>query len=222
MKTIRKIAQHPIFVFLLITNFLFVSCTQSDSPTIETSQIDGIELFKSIIFTDGALTSKIPALENLSQTKNLNKEELKQFRIMQNEFIQYISAKDINYFEKFKKSISSKNPEIISKALKSVSKDLIPWVNSKLALKGLTLEKIKSELKLKNIDLNNPTHNSAMKEMCGAGLVLVFVVALVAVGVVVVALAYWGVQDEETLDTGKNSSTLDAVSIQIAENAAFK
>lgn len=220
MKTIRKVAQNPLFIFILITNFLFVSCSQSESSTIPTKELDGKELFKSIVFADGALTSKIYALENLSQIKNFSKTELNKYRALQNDFISYMSTKDAKYFDNFKSSIYSKNPEIISDAIISASKELTPWINAKLSLKGLTLEKLTSELKLKGNNLNtNPIHNAEQKQQCAVD-IAVFVAAVAIVAVVVIAIV--GVTnntDGSPLSKGKRNSTLDAISIQIAENA---
>ncbi|MCZ8228796.1 hypothetical protein [Flavobacterium sp.] len=48
MKKIRRIAHNPIFIFLLIANFLFVSCSTNNDEHSEKKQISGEEIFKGI------------------------------------------------------------------------------------------------------------------------------------------------------------------------------
>jgi len=116
MKTIRRIAHNPIFIFLLIANFLFVSCsTDNGTDNSKTEQMlqgvtneTGIGIFKSIFFGVGDLANNIPQLKSQVQLTNglafdKREEVLEKLNILVGE----ITIKYPSFFENFKKQITS-------------------------------------------------------------------------------------------------------------------
>ena len=158
MNLTQRIVRKPLFAMFLSFLILFTSCQPhellensnnlSNSILKKTVDYDAEEIFKSIVFGDGAYTHKIPALHNLNILENFKtEEEINTFRNTQSDIIEYIKKRDKNYFNEFKKGILSGNPTTISNTLGSASKHLTPYVNEQLALQGLTMEKAISSYK---------------------------------------------------------------------------
>ncbi len=204
-------------------NLIFVSCNRDEITEDQTEQkLSGEELFKSIIFVDGKIAPEINALSNVSKTSELSNNQLIEYRNLQNDFIKYVKQKDTAFFNDFQNVMYSKNPEIISSQIKESAKMLLPWLNSRLAVQGLSVEKLKQEMKKNNIstfqDISNI--NSKNPGLCISE-VLFFGIAVVAVAVVLVGVAYWTVADDGggnlvSAEKG-NNILLNSVSIQIAE-----
>ncbi len=221
MKKIRKFASNPLFLVTLTLCFLFASCsTDVSSERVELSKpvngrISGEDLFKSIFFSDGNITTKVVSLNSSFNINNLSKSELTEYRTSENEIIAYLKKMDSNYFTKFQSNIYLKDPEIISNTIKKTSSDMVPFVNAKLSVKGLSIEKISKTLTKDvkgNIDLSKA--ESQLKDTCGVWALAVGVAVVAVVVFYVVAISEVTV----SLSYEKNSATLDAVSIQIAQN----
>jgi SdpC family antimicrobial peptide len=157
MKTIRGIAQNQIFIFTLIANFLFVSCStdntsdnKSSENVIKAENLTGKEIFKSIIFADGALANKIDFVKDhfdvLSTLKT--EKEINSFHAAENEAINYLEKNNPMFFENFKQSMLTRDPSVILKSLNEASLALVPLTNQKIAKTGLTVEKIKKNPKI--------------------------------------------------------------------------
>lgn len=117
MKTIKK-ALRPI-AFFFASLIMFTSCEQYDNDADSSlAKYEGLELFKSIMFADGAATMEF---EMLSRTKsvidNFDSEKLSSYREAQNKVINYISNTNPEYFEEFKNKINSNDANLISTAL---------------------------------------------------------------------------------------------------------
>lgn len=226
MKKIRQISQNPIIILLVLFNLIFVSCNRDEIMGGQMEQnLSGEELFKSIIFVDGNLTPQINALSNVTATNDLTIKQLSEYRNLQNDFINFAKKKDADFFNNFKNAMYSKNPEIISSQIIEAGKILLPWLNSRLALKGLSVEKLKQEMQINNVKSVNDLNNllTAQETRICVVEVLVFGVVLVAVGAVVIGLVYWtfAPENEGIFETSRNnqqSFVLNTVSIQIAEN----
>lgn len=146
MKQIRKISGNPIFIILLTFSFLFASCSEESIVPNTIDNISGKELFKSIVFADGSITSDIPALQKVGIAENLTAEQLIEFRTFQNKAIEYLESTDENYFKNFKQNIMTRDVETISKTLSDSSKSLEPLVNIIAKDKNLNLAEIKAEI----------------------------------------------------------------------------
>ena len=223
MKNIRKHAK-KIALFLSL-GFLFVSCSQYENSTateqaIELSKslkgngnkLSGEELFKTILFSDGDLAEKIPSLQNISAVKNMKGNELVKFKMMENESILFLKGIDADYFKKFQTKIYTKDPETISFSILQIATDLIPFINSKLALQNISIDKITKSLKKDSdgkISLNSA--NTQMKAMCSLMVAVWGVAIILAVAVVMTVAVY-----VNKMDGTDGNLTLETVSLQIA------
>jgi len=207
--------------FFLTGLILFVSCEQYDNNASNFAKYSGEELFKSIVFADGKLANELPALSGISQLDRMSKDEINELRTYENDIIAYLKSTNKNYFVDFKNSMYSQNPEVISNAISKTAKDIVPWVNKKLAIHGLTVEKIAERV---NFDGNGNLQalpDVSTQQKCG---VLVYVAAVVVVAVAAVwvvaisAVAIVGGGDETggPLPSG-TTITQESISIQIAE-----
>lgn len=224
MKLIRKQARK--IAMMLSLSLLFVSCSQYDgNETVNPSstelakaidgsnKISGEELFKSILFVDGKLTKQLPSLYSMANTDNLSESKLIEYRKQEKEAIDYLKKLDIDYFNKFQNEIYTKDPETISKSISKVVNDLIPFMNEKLAIQNLSVEKIAKTLKKDaNGKIDIEKAQTQMKQMCA--------VWVLAVGVVLVAVAIFYVAAISEVVVGLQSNTpitLEAISIQTAQ-----
>ena len=224
MKLIRKQARK--IAMMLSLSLLFVSCSQYDgNETVNPSstelakaidgsnKISGEELFKSILFVDGKLTKQLPSLYSMANTDNLSESKLIEYRKQEKEAIDYLKKLDIDYFNKFQNEIYTKDPETISKSISKVVNDLIPFMNEKLAIQNLSVEKIAKTLnKDANGKIDIEKAQTQMKQMCA--------VWVLAVGVVLVAVAIFYVAAISEVVVGLQSNTpitLEAISIQTAQ-----
>ena len=226
MKLIRKQAKK--IALLLSISLMFVSCSQYDDNSTDpqanevatslkrNAKITGEELFKSIVFSDGVLASELPSLMSISNINQLTDSELVKYREMEEEAVTFLKNIDVNYFNKFQEKMYTTDPETISLSLKQIVTDLIPFINSKLALQNLSIDKITTSLKKDaNGSISIESANTQMKEMCA-----VWVIGLVAVAVVVlavVAIATVAVVGDSLTDDNYGDLTLTAVSIQTAQ-----
>lgn len=223
MKKLRTIASNPLFLITLTVSFLFASCSHDiDNDTVELSKIkssnkiSGEDLFKSIFFSDGNLTSRVVSLNSTFDVNSLSKSELLKYRESENETIEYLKKIDADYFNKFQSNIYLKDPEVISNTIKKAALDIVPLVNSKLSIQGLSIEKISNSFTKDakgNIDLTKA--NSQMSKMCGVWALAVGVAVVAVVVFYVVAISEVVVSD---MALQKNSAALEAISIQMAQN----
>jgi|GEM_PF-3734658 len=154
---IKKIAHNPVFAILLTASFLFASCSSDSNEDNSASEakakteltaenLSGKELFKAVIFADGALANKIDFVKDhfdvLSTLKT--QEEINSFRSAENEAISYLEKNDPLFFDNFKKSMLTRDPSVILKTLNEASLALAPLTNQKIANAGLTVEKVKA------------------------------------------------------------------------------
>jgi SdpC family antimicrobial peptide len=223
MKNIRKIASNPMFIITLTISFLFASCSSDTnnenielSKSISNSKISGEDLFKSIFFSDGALTGKVTSLNSSFDINSLNKSELAKYRASEKEAIDYLKGIDSNYFNKFQSNIYLKDPETISNTIKKAAMDIVPFVNGKLSVQGLSIEKISKTIKKDakgEIDLTKA--ESQMKQMCGVWALAIGVAVVAVVVFYVAAISEFYVSK---MMSEKNSLALEAISIQTAQS----
>lgn len=225
MKKIRKYSSNKYFIsFMTFLVFTFTSFGNeimqknffSSLNANSAYEYSGEELFKSIVFADGKFTDKLPSLSSISTIDTLKEEELVKYRAMENEAIEYLKKTDVKYFSKFQSAMYSKDPETISKSIQEIVTDLIPFINGKLKLQGLSIEKLESAVQKDsngNIDLEKT--ESQMRQMC---IVWVIGLAVVAVALVwVVAISAVAVVGNQIIGEGRTLS-LEAISIQTAES----
>lgn len=229
MKTCRKIAQHKIFMLLLISSFLFFSCgkeemsSSTDNPAAKQISasvaklgrtLTGEELFINIVYADGILADAVPAIASISNIHQLASKDLVDYRKNETESIAYLKSLSAGYFSNFATQIYSKDPEKISYTVKKAVEDLMPFINSKLAVNGLSFDVIKSNIvKDANGQVNIAKTQSEMKAMCAVWVIGLVAVAVVLLAVVAIATVV-GPSDPLHLTGGL---TLDAISVQVAD-----
>lgn len=118
MKTIRKIANNPFFITLLIANFLFVSCS---TDTTSNENMDNLSksaktkisdelVFKGIMFLEGPIADKFPEFKELNFRNFISdKTQINNVLKFQDNVIQNILKKNPNYLKNFRNNISSGN-----------------------------------------------------------------------------------------------------------------
>lgn len=153
-------------LFMVVVTGLFASWTSKNNDTgkmtaKELAAIDGKEFFKSILFADGALANRIGYVKsNFNAMENLkSKSELNDFKQYEEKVIEYLEKQDADFFEKFKESMVSRNPEQIMTKLSETGNLLIPFVNSQIKDTGLTVEKIRQNPELLNSYKNQFAEN---------------------------------------------------------------
>ncbi len=203
---------------------LFMSCEQYDNDITENqlqnSEIDGEELFKSIIFADGQLTSNIPSLQSISQKNKMSKDQLIEFRAFQEEIISFLKTEDNSYFNDFKDAMYSGDPEIVSDMITKAAKDILPLVNAKLAPLDLTIEKMVSENKIDTDSFRMKGGPDVGNEQSCGVIVVVAVAAAVAAAVIwVVVISAVAVVSSNQVEQA--TLTQDAISIQVAEELSL-
>jgi SdpC family antimicrobial peptide len=215
MKSIRRIAQNPIFIFTMIANFLLVSCSTDNTSKNESAEnittaenLTGKEIFKSVIFADGALANKIDFVKDhfdvLSTLKT--EKEINSFHEAENEAINYLEKNDPMFFENFKRSMLTRDPAVILKSLNEASLALIPLTNKKIAKTGLTVEKIQKNPKLlKNVKVTS-------KEAC----ITIFV--YYAYPGFAIAAFFADEQADRSLTNVDNNILADEYALSIANN----
>ncbi len=102
----------------------------------EVMTLDGKEFFKSIVFADGTLANRIGYVkDNFNTFENLKtRSQLDAFKEYEDKVIAYLEKQDPKFFEKFKESMVSKNPEVIMSKLSETGNLLVPFVNSQIKL----------------------------------------------------------------------------------------
>jgi SdpC family antimicrobial peptide len=214
MKKIRKISSSPVAIILVVMNLLFASCSSdvTSSNDAVQAQLSGEELFISLVFADGPLTASVPALKSVLNTNDLTKEQLANLKKAEQESIAYLKGLDAEYFEKFQKEIYTKDPEVIVNSIRKIAMDIKPFIDSKLAVHNLSVEKISKDYFAKN-GKNIALSGKSQEQVCA--------VWVLAVGVVLVAVAIFYVAAISEVTVGMIEPVPpfieETIAIQVAE-----
>ena len=225
MKKIREISQNPIVIALVLFNFIFVSCsrdnlnlpTANQDVSSKSVNYDGKEIFKSIVFADGALASKVTFVnDHFNMLKNLKSEkEIKAYKEYENEVVSYLEKQQPNFFNDFKTSMLSKDPNQIQKKLNETGNLLIPFLDSKIAYTGITVEKIRKDPKLLNeLKTKYATNETGRTSTCLA--VAIAVEGFVPGFVFAVLVAF--VADNGVQVIGTESMKTEELAVSISNN----
>lgn len=199
-----------------------VGCNQNKDNIPEIRTFSGEELFKAIIFMDGEATALVPLLskKKLEIYGMLGSEEnIHEYKILQNEAVEYIKNNSENYFENFQKAILSENPEKISNELILASNYLAPFAETKLKHHGLTVEDLMAKY---NQDETKVNFDNSARKACLA--VIIPVVAVIAAGLAIyawAAIATW-VTVTFAVQSNLDKLYLEELSISIAENISHR
>jgi SdpC family antimicrobial peptide len=225
MKNVTLKTTRVIYITLfaiVITGFLAswtsTKETKRGLSANEISSINGEEFFKSIVFADGVLADRIDYVKNNFNTfENLkSKSEIKTFRNYEKEVINYLESRDSKFFDKFKKSMTSKNPEEVMNKLSETGKLLIPFVNSQMKNTGLTVEKISKNPQLLDSYKTKLATNEYNRTSQTCLAVLIAIEGFVPAFVFAVAIAFL---QEEGMDTiGTESMKMEELSLSISNS----
>jgi hypothetical protein len=126
MKSIRKQLK-PISLFMSFL-MLFASCSQHDDNLgvdNSISKYTGKDLYKSVFFAYGDFASKIDTYNgNVSSLENLSTTQKTEFEQSVSNLMKSIELSNPNFFNDFKKAISSKNHLKIENAIKDGGEQL--------------------------------------------------------------------------------------------------
>jgi len=202
MKTIRKIA--PIFGLFMSFMIVFISCKQTDILEAQVnaalSEVSGQDVFKSILFADGAMTNQIPQLEGIAtKVSNFSEEQKAEYTQFQEEVITHLQSLDPNYFESFKAQILTKDVTIIDKELAKIGEDLLLFTEQKADEEGIEMDKIVSQY----------SHDLDLESYETRGLAIWLIVTIVVALVIAVAATITKVSvDDVTSIEGDFAKTL--------------
>ncbi|WBV56434.1 hypothetical protein PFY10_19800 [Chryseobacterium daecheongense] len=123
MKSVRKIASHPIILGTLLASFLNMSCSQGDTRDNQSIEIKSqknsnnfskiaslsdVDVFKGVMFFEGDIANSLADFKELNFrnfiTDNTKIAEIEAF---QNNVVQNIEVSNPGYMEKFRTDISS-------------------------------------------------------------------------------------------------------------------
>lgn len=226
-KISKQIKIKSIFGLLMASTMFVVSCKKAvilpeeipNESSNETSiskslnQTSGEDLFRSIFYLDGSITSKIPSIAHLDMNnQGISSSQLKAYREGQTKMISRIKDKSPNFFNDFKAKIESNNPVIIRELLKNSKELFYEVAEDILSENGLVLEH----------EMNNYMSDSDIDvpdKMVAVVIVILFVVT-VAVVITVDSSTMPKPQDEilavfEASNSG-NNILLDVLSAEVA------
>lgn len=220
----KKIKKHiKEFALLMSISVLFVSCYNDESgnvamPLKRQANLSGEEIFKSVIFADGKLVTDIPALQEISMVGSLNGDELAHYRDIENQAIEFLKSTNPDYFKNLELKFNTADPEIISSTIYKIVLDLTPFVNSQLAIQGLSIDSLTQAINRdENGKIDMVKTENQMRQMCCIFVLGPVLVAAAVVFIWVVAISAV-VSVGNTLTGPSGSLTLEAISIQIANS----
>jgi len=199
MKKTRKISTNPLTLLLILTSFLFMSCGGDDyvnsaNPSARSniqkslsSSYTGIELFESVIFADGPLTSEIDEIADLTPEKlGMDSIKVRDFRILKADIINLIDIQNPNFFDDFKGAITSGDPVVIEQVLDNAQSKVYTALESHLASQNIALEDVVKEYN----DGNNHYPSLPDIPVTTQGLAIAILVTIVLVFGIAIAAIY--------------------------------
>ena len=175
MKTIRKIAHSPLFIFFLITNFLFVSCSSdlSNNNDLEKLNTDlGVasktksftdeDVFKGVIFFEGEVAEKMGSYKDLNfRTYTNKKSDIDKALKFQKEILNLIKIQNPNFLSNFRLKIGSGNFYVVKEAFNDAFAKVTEATSS---LTNISKENLESTAK-KILSDNNINGNTSKIEL---------------------------------------------------------
>ena len=185
MKKFRKICKNPFVLSFVCSSFLLLGFSRGNKGlrSMSTAElyhtVSAKDVFRSVVFADGPLTSKIASLKKYDLSKrSLTSEQMKEYKNMEDHIMSNLGRNNPNYFENFKNVINSQDLNSISTLLENVSKDVL-----------LFLEKEKEASRV-GIEDNLKSYEGSLQEPIGvkdAEMIAEPLEGIVLVGIVVVA-----------------------------------
>ena len=148
MRKFRKICKNPFLLSFICVSFLLLgfnrgSATPRTKNAIESyGNISAKDVFRSVVFADGPLTSKITSLKKYDLNKgSLTNEQIREYRKMESRIMSHLENNNPNYFENFRNAIKSQDLNLISSSLGNVSEDILLFLkkekeNNRVGVEG--------------------------------------------------------------------------------------
>jgi hypothetical protein len=123
MKKIRKFVQNPVFIFLLLLNFIYVNANRNKmiEEQVKVNQKSGEEIFKGLFFLQNDISDKVESLKNIKvqiENSNNSRQTLQNLKDMSSESVNFIKVKYPHFFGNLQKAMYSGNLYEIDKYLK--------------------------------------------------------------------------------------------------------
>ena len=130
MRKFRKICKNPFILSFICISFLLLSFNRGSatprSKNVTYGNVSVKDVFRSVIFADGPLTSKIACLKRYDLNKrSLTNEQVKEYRKMESRIMSHLENNNPNYFENFRDVIKSQDLNLISGSLRNVTEDIL-------------------------------------------------------------------------------------------------
>lgn len=216
-------------VFFLSSTIVFYGCSFDNGNQSEqlneivvaskSNNYSGKDFFKGIFFINGEIAKNLSIITNnydISENMDyLNNQ--KEFDKVQNEIIQLIEDNNPAFFDDFLISMQSKNPMLITQALKNAKNELIPVIQDLLLQNNIQYDISKYNLEdrneLNNIyeDYVNEVNNGVINNASIVLAVLLVVVAAAVFYVVVLSEFEFGV-----IDNVNNDLFLEHLALEIS------
>lgn len=213
-----KFFSRPIAWALSIL-LLYTSCQQPESEVFvdveADTKISGEDLFRSVVFGDGDLADNLSSLESVSTVDEMTKDDLIEYRKLQEDAIAYLIQDNPEYFENFQSQLYSGNAIMISGAITQASVDLSPWLNRVMDPYDLTVADVRNEVALGN-DPSNKLLDISSDRACGVAVAVAVVAIVAAVAVWIVAISSVLVVGDSIAVQGRDTLALEAISGQLA------
>lgn len=223
MRIFKRIASKWYVTSSLALMLFVVSCQSSGSTYSSVSRFSGEELFAGLFFGEGEVVEIVPELHERSQLKSYlsSEEEVAGFRAFQVKAIEAIRKENPQFFATFKADIQSGDHLRIQKAMQNSSEVLIGALEDMYGIKKKDFIRLNEELNAKTnireVVLNKGTidrkqfntqvgtlalsyldvnkYSDSSKEEAAAAVLGPIAIAVAAVAVLVITLA-WVMVDE--------------------------
>lgn len=137
MKSLRKIASHPVILGTLLASFLNMSCSQGDTrdnqsieiknqkPSSNFSKISSLsdtDVFKGVMFFEGDIANSLADFKELNFRNFItDNTKIAEIEVFQNKVVNNIESSNPGYMENFRKNISSGDYYKVEAAIKSAA-----------------------------------------------------------------------------------------------------
>ena len=143
-------------------SFLSLGFSKGGNKSIAESYhaVSAKDVFRSVVFADGPLTSKVASLKKYDVSKrSLTNGQIREYKNMEDRIMNHLEKNDLNYFENFKSVIGSQDLNLISNSLETVSNDILIFLE-----KEKEVNRVEEENNLKRYE-NNSEKSIGVKDV---------------------------------------------------------
>lgn len=123
MKKIRVISQNPVFILIILLNFIYINANKNRiiSEQVQEKKKNGEEIFKGLFFLQNDIADNVESLNNIkTQIENSanSKQALQNLKDLSEESSKFIKEKYPHFFDKLEEAMYSGNLYKIDNYLK--------------------------------------------------------------------------------------------------------